>query len=176
MAKTYNTISTFTSGQVFTAAQMNEIGTNSNNYRVPPMCEVYRSSTLTPYTSGTDIVWNAERYDTDGMWASGAQVTIQTAGIYMITLSGEVAGTATLSGAVTRIVNGANIISSARVGWPNAATNVRYCITTIAQCAIGDLLSARVLPEGGSNYTIPGSAVQVDSAARFAVTWLGQSS
>ena len=44
MPKTYNTISTFTSGQVLTAAQMNEIGTNVNNYRVPPLVRIRKNA------------------------------------------------------------------------------------------------------------------------------------
>jgi len=107
MAKTYNTISTFTAGQVLTAAQMNDLGENSNNYRVPPMCLVYRSTDLTGYTHNTAITWDAEGHDTDGMWSSGTDVTIQTSGVYLLHFKANVSGSATITQASPGIaING----------------------------------------------------------------------
>jgi hypothetical protein len=91
MAKTYNTISTFTSGQVLTAAQMNEIGTNVNNSRVPPLCLLRKTATQACNNgSFTAITFGAgeELYDTDGMHSTitnTARITPTTAGIYLFT-------------------------------------------------------------------------------------------
>jgi len=91
MAKTYNTISTFTAGQVLTAAQMNDLGENSNNYRVPPMCSLYRSAALSHTASGSyqAIAYDAERFtQTDsGMWSAGSnpsRITLVTPGVYRV--------------------------------------------------------------------------------------------
>ena len=90
MAYTYNTIGTFTAGNVLTAAEMNDIGENSNNYRVPPLfvASFAQSANDTTNTSLT----LTEIQDTDSMFASGTTVTVNTAGLYMITCYGTWSG------------------------------------------------------------------------------------
>jgi hypothetical protein len=82
MAKTYNTISTFTAGQVLTAAEMNDLGENSNNYRVPPMGLFTAAQSVAD--GSNQPVTLTENVDTDGMFTSGTTITIATAGVYLI--------------------------------------------------------------------------------------------
>lgn len=91
MAKTYNTISTFTAGQVLTAAQMNDLGENSNNYRVPPACILQRTSAQSiPSGAVTRVEFDSESVDTDTLGTTGAsaEIVLKTAGIYAITWNG----------------------------------------------------------------------------------------
>ena len=100
MAFTYNTISTFTSGQVLTAAEMNEIGTNSNNYRVPPMCRARRAVAASVPNAAftTQALSGADEYDTDTMHdtvTNNDRVTINTAGVYLVTAKASFAANTT---------------------------------------------------------------------------------
>lgn len=179
MAKTYNTISTFTSGQILTATQMNQIGTNSNNYRVPPSCSVYRSSDATGYTSSL-ITWQAADYDTesptDPMWASGAnanKVYIRTAGIYAICFRFYLTATASITLMETDIYLNANVINV--VNSPVFSTTAAYGLAThVQKCAAGDYVGAALSPTGGSAYVVKGGASDTYAQTRLTVTWLGQ--
>ena len=124
MAKTYNTIGTFTAGQVLTAAEMNEIGTNSNNYRVPPMCLLKRtanSANLTQNTTNTvDFSTSVatEVFDTDGMHSlvtNASRITPTTAGVYSVNATLQL--TAGFNFLDLRIVkNGSTQLAVSRLG------------------------------------------------------------
>lgn len=89
MAKTYNTFTNVATGDVLTATNFNNVLTNIGNYRVPPMVKCTRSGNLS-YTTNTDIAWNAEDYDSDGMHdnsTNNTRITPTTAGIYLVTFS-----------------------------------------------------------------------------------------
>jgi hypothetical protein len=177
MAKTYNTISTFTSGQVLTAAQMNEIGTNSNNYRVPPICIAYRSSNLTAYANGTKIAWQASDVDTDPtMWAVGSatKVIINTTGLYLVTFIGSLSATATLGFWEPNIfVNNTRAASNSQSG-SGLGTGGAFCVSVQLKLAATDEIEAAVGISGGSNYTINGGSLPAHSTTRLIVAWLGQ--
>lgn len=99
MAKTYNTFTNVSTGDVLTATNFNNVLTNVGNYRVPPICRVKRSGNLN-YTGGTDIAWNAEDYDTDSMHdnsTNNARITVTTAGVYLLTMSINLTFTGTLT-------------------------------------------------------------------------------
>lgn len=176
MPKTYNTIGTFTSGAILTAAQMNQIGTNSNNYRVPPACEVYRTSNLTGYTSNTLITWQAERYDTDGMWASGASVTIQTAGIYAVTFNVGTSATATVTTMTAGIYIGGQLSAQNYVNVVSG--NDSYAsVTAFYSLSAAQTVAGACAFVGGSNYAIIGSATSyAREQSRLSVVWVGQAS
>ena len=179
MAKTYNTISTFTSGQILTATQMNSIGTNVNNYRVPPMCMAVRTSDQTSYASDAAITWQSATYDTespsDPMWASGSatRITAQTPGIYVITFTGAVTVTGTPTLVSPSIMINGNFSASFTAGI-SGSTN-RWSISTIQVLADNDYVQASVGVSGGSAYIIEGNASQFNNdQTRLSVAWIGQ--
>lgn len=176
MAKTYNTISTVNTGDVYTATAHNAIATNVNNYRVPPMCEVYRTSNLTSYTPNTAITWQAERYDTDGMWTSGSSITIGTDGIYAVVFNVGINCTATLSVIAANVYKGAQLAAVSYA--PAVAGNESFTSTTgTMQLVAGDTISAACAFSGGSAYIVTGSAAAyAREQSRLSVTWLGQAS
>jgi hypothetical protein len=180
MAKTYNTISTFTSGQVLTAAQMNEIGTNSNNYRVPPTVRAVRSSTLS-YTYTNDVAWNDTEYDTETLTpgsgagamhndvTNNARITPSTAGIYLVEFSVHF----TFSGTSTTFQNQINKNGSLAINrfYSVARTTLHRDIIQGIFTANGttDFFTCSFDMGGGTSPTI-----QNNATSYFAATWLGQ--
>ena len=118
MAKTFTNIASFTSGQILTAAQMNEIGTTLNNNTVPPAVRIARTTAQSiPDATWTIVNSYAETFDTDGMWtAANDYIEIQTAGMYLVSCSGGFITNATGNriGTITR--NSVDIFQSSAVG------------------------------------------------------------
>jgi hypothetical protein len=174
MAKTYNTISTFTSGQVLTAAQMNEIGTNVNNYRVPPSCRLVRSGDLT-YTSNAAIAWNSEAYDTDTMHdnsTNNSRITINTAGIYLFSFAFLATFSGTLTAMDVQIFKGnASAWLSYQTVILSKGTDVLWTTSTVASMAVSDFVVAQVSFAGATS-----PIIKADDRTSFSATWLGQSS
>jgi hypothetical protein len=167
MAKTYNTISTFTSGQVLTAAQMNEIGTNSNNYRVPASCSVYFGTNST-YTENTDIAWTAQDYtNTDSMWTSGATVTINTAGLYLVTFTGRATNTSSTGARAVLLFSGTTTELQSQA---ETTTDFRWSISAVRSLAAASTLTARLQWSPGT-VTLQGAS---DLRPTLTVSWLGQ--
>ena len=174
MAKTYNTLSNVTVGSVLTASDYNEVLENSNNYRVPPAVRVVRTSDLTNY-SGAAITWQAETFDTDGMWSSGTTVTIQTAGIYLVNFYASatpVAGTPVYGNPQVSINGTVQYIQQTAYFAGNNA--MRGAITALHSFAASDTVTAAMDVNwgGAANGTLRGGT-NFDSA-RLALTWVGQ--
>ena len=173
MAKTYNTISTFTAGQVLTAAQMNDLGENSNNYRVPPMCKAIRSGNLS-YTSTDPVAWNDEAFDTDGMHdnsTNNSRITINTAGIYLFVLNVHITFTGTYTPGPDLKINHS---SQGTIGYwyggsSVAATAGVFNLSAVAECAASDYVEAKLTTSGASGVTVIAGAASYLSAA-----WIGQ--
>ena len=94
MPKTYPDVGTFTSGQILTAATMNQVADNLDNQRSPAMARITMTANVAVATgSHTDFAGflstnSTETFDTDGMVSLSAvasAITIQTAGIYSCT-------------------------------------------------------------------------------------------
>jgi hypothetical protein len=104
LALTYNSFTDVSTGDVLTAALGNQWQENLNNYRVPPMCAVYRNTSLSHTSSGAYQVYtyDTELYDTDSMWDAGSptRITLNTPGVY------DVRFTVSL-GATTGLIAGA---------------------------------------------------------------------
>lgn len=179
MAKTYNSIPTVSTGDVYTATAHNNIVTNVNNYRVPPSVSVYRSSTLTSYTANTAITWQAAHYDTespsDPMWSSGSAtlISIKTTGLYLLTFAGRFQSTATTTIVVPQITRSSVNILSGFSAVANGNES-RFSLSGIVQLTAADSLTASIYAAGGSAYSLEGSATYGEGQTRLALTWLGQ--
>ncbi len=174
MAKTYNTFTNVSTGDVLTATNFNNVLTNIGNYRVPPMCMVYRSSNLTSYSSNAAITWNAESYDTDDMWSSGSSITINTAGVYLIQFKVHVTATATLTSVAPLVlINGTSVGQFfSTSSFAGTATQMLYSYVT--SLAATNTVGAAVEIVGGSAYIIKGGTLNTVDASALSVTWLGQ--
>jgi len=168
MAKTYNTIGTFTAGQVLTAAEMNELGENSNNYRVPPMLIATMSSPQTIYdATNSNLYFDTAGTNTDGIHPGGSAntMTIQTPGIYLVTACNDWSSSINVRADLWIVQSSGGTV----------ARDIRYgtvefnSITYAYKFAASDTLSAWVYQDNTS------SAARTANV-RLSVTWLGQAS
>lgn len=175
MAKTYNTFTNVSAGSVLTASDYNNVLENVGNYRVPPMCQVYRSSDLTSYSSAAAISWNAEAFDTDGMWSSGTNVTVNTTGVYHVNFYYYFSGSATISSAIALLnVDGVNVGEQHSV--VTSGVNVLGSLDLTLSLTATDVLTAAISASGGSAYIVNGDASTSNQQSRLTVTWIGQAS
>ncbi|HEY7822314.1 MAG TPA: hypothetical protein VIG24_05755 [Acidimicrobiia bacterium] len=170
----WTTPGTATAGEVLTAAFWNEqVRDNQNYLYTPPMCRVYRSSTLTGYSSGTEITWNAEDFDTDSMWSSGTDITINTAGIYLVQGSIYITGSATITrGGAGIYYNGA--LRGYHNVPPESSTSLYIQRSDVFKLAVNDTISAVALIAGGSGYSVGGTLTENHTTSRLSVTWIGK--
>lgn len=176
MAKTYTSVPNVATGDVYTASSYNTYtAQNINNLRVPPMCRVYRSSDLTGYSSGAAVTWNAEDYDTDGMFtASSTDVTIQTDGIYLITLYAYWTAAATVTALEPAIrIGGTTVVGGTKV--QAAGTGSIEQTSGVLKCVAGNVITGTFSFTGGSAYVIKGNAsTSTHLTSWMTVHWLGQ--
>lgn len=178
MAKTYNSIPTVSTGDVYTATAHNNIVTNVNNYRVPPTAIAVRTTASAAYTLGTNISFESATasggHDTDSIWAAGSPtlLTIQTTGVYLITFNGYVTMASTGGVQTIVIMKGAN--SMCEMYLPNSGTNHLWSISHVASLVAGDTLAFRHTNGGSGAATIYGGASNSNTQTRAGITWLGQ--
>ena len=173
MPKTYNTIPSVSTGDVYTATAHNNIVTNVNNYRVAPACRVYRSTDWT--YSGTYFEWNAEQYDTDGMFtASSTDITVQTAGIYLVALNYYYTCNATSTWMAALLYR--NSVAVARTQAPAyGSTSGFIAVSTVISCDVGTVIRALHDPFGGSAHVVKGGTdYTTNNVSSLTATWLGQ--
>lgn len=178
MAKTYPDIGTFSPGDILTAATMNEVGTNLDNQRVPPMAEVRRTTTQTV----ANATWNhvsfdvsAAIFDTDTMWdsANPTYLTIKTAGVYVF--SAQVSFANNAAGARLVIIEknapgpGSGPYFSYMNLLPQSVSDQTIAISAIESCAVNDKIYLTVYQSSGGNLNLTTNPYQALRAV-----WLGQ--
>lgn len=159
--------------------QTNSWGTTSgvtsvNNLIVPPSVGVKLTGDKT-ITTGTSFSWDAnDGWDTDSMWTSGASITVNTAGIYMVSYTGRVTGSSGFTYVLPNI-----LVSSGegRLGHAGsiATTDYRWVLTSTLVLAAATTVSFAVTFSGGGTVTINGSDIS-GSRTRAALTWIGRTS
>ncbi len=175
MAKTYTAPTTVSAGDAITASLYNTyVGTNVANLIVPPAVRVYRSSNLTGYTNMAAITWNAEDYDTDSMYSTGTTVTINTAGLYLVTFNGYFSSTG-----ATRILqrvaaNGTTFLGSELT--LDGGGGSTFTASTVRNFAATTTITSFAQFVGGSAYVIQGSATDADAQTALSLTWIGRTS
>lgn len=192
MAKTYNSNSVITSvatGDLLTASAWNNIVTNVNNYRVPPYCYVRRNAVQSIANSTTTCVtFDTKEQDTDATMftASSTAITIQTAGMFLITGSVvfpsnatgyrllQVAKNPTVSGsgdAVTIPSIGATAFAASSTAASSAANNY-LSVSAVLPLAVNDVIRLAVWQNSGGALNIGDAAVS--NVTGMQVTWVGQ--
>lgn len=175
MPKTYTSVPSVSTGDVYQASTYNTYtATNVSNLIVPPMVQVRRTTNLTSYSSGTDITWESEAFDTDDMWTSGASITIQTAGLYVVTFTGGFGATATLTRVFAGIVKSGTSIAEQEC--QGVSTGGGFSMAVITNCAAAATLTGRVTFTGGSAYVVNGNASETGGQTRMTATWIGRTS
>lgn len=168
MAKSYPDIGTFTSGQILTAATMNDVGTNLDNLRVPPICILKRDSYTLANGSSDWVFDNSshEEVDTDGMHSTSSnntRITPTTAGVYLVTAT-IVSGPASGDSVTLQIKK--NGVAFAGMGTTTAAG------TYGALICVSGLIEAN----GSTDYfqAIGNPVTSRSCNVRFTANWVGQ--
>lgn len=140
--------------------------------RKPAMCQVYRNTNLTSYSSDTAITWNAERFDTDNMWSSGSTITINTTGVYLLVFEGLfTASSAWTFADPTIYVNGSKF--TYQYTPPTSASADRFSLSGVAYLTVGNTAHAAIEYGGGSGHTVSGSSTDNLNRTRFSVIMQG---
>lgn len=183
MALTYPTLGTVAPGDVLRAnsgtAAYNNIITSVNQHRKPPACRVYRSSDWT--YSGTYISWNASAYDTESpsdpmFTASSTDVTVRTAGIYLVVANYYYTCAASNTWMGLRIHKSG--VGIARGSSPAYNTTQGFVsLSAVINATVGQTFQVSHDPFGGSSFVAKGGTEGVTSdITSLTVTWLGQTS
>ena len=175
MPKTYTAAGTVVAGEVYTAAAHNIIATDVNNFIVPPMCQARVTTTITGYADGSDITFNTTAaFDTDGMFSSGAptRITIQTSGLYVVSLIGSFTGSATITRALAQIKKSGVVVSQEEAF--GTSTGGSFSNSSILNLTASEYLTAAISFAGGSAYTVQGNATETSAQTRLTATWIGR--
>ena len=162
MPKTYNTFTNVSTGDVLTATNFNNVLENVGNYRVPPLLRLKKTASQS-ISGNTNISWDAEDYDTDAMWTSGATITAKTAGVYLWHLSARVTAAAAPT---VMYVNGPD---NARMTVVLGA-DMRMTFSGVWVAAANATTVLAFEPTGGTTLSLDGTTVP--AIASF--VWLGQ--
>lgn len=172
MPKTYNTFTNVSTGDVLTATNFNNVLTNVGNYRVPPMCRLFNSATVTPYTTNTAITWNSESYDTDDMHSTSvntSRITFQTAGVYLCTATIRTDATTITQGNLYARLNGGATIIGQNFILPTSGASLSQVSSFMYSFAAGDYI------EWVSGYVGTGTG-SINSTSHVEALWVGQAS
>ena len=172
MAKTYNSIPTVSTGDVYTATAHNNIVTNVNNYRVPCACSVYSTATQSiPQASTAVVAYANEFFDTDAMHdnaTNNSRITITTAGIYIITATAQFAGA---GGGAYRLI-GIRKYGTTELGYNNPPVEpARGNVSIIDSASVNDYYEVIVYQNSGSALNL---ATLSGYSSIFSVAWVGQ--
>jgi len=186
MAKTYGTVTTFSSGAVLAAAQLNVAGVAVNNLVVPAAVRCVRTTALS-ITSGAFVALNFDAtatYDTDTMLgATKTYLTVNTPGIYSLTATAGFAANATGARAIIFCLNPTlsgtgdttTITSSTRIGGElvnsvgSAGAQSTLSIAATYSFAAADRMALLIYQNSGG-----GLAVDSTDGLHFAMTWIGR--
>ncbi|MGZ4663727.1 MAG: hypothetical protein ACXV5Q_01405 [Frankiaceae bacterium] len=176
---TVPTQSTFTDGNVLTAAQLNSNVRDAVNFLLggsagrKPVCRVNFASTLQSVATGTvtTIVFPQVLQDTDGAYStSTGTYTVATAGLWLVNVRSYWAANATGIRGLWVNHNG----GSAGESWLNSnsdtGNNGRANVTTIVPASVGDTFTAACLQNSGGALNF-GLANQ--ELGYMTLTWLG---
>lgn len=170
----WTTPTTAVAGNAILASLWNsDVKGNTEFLYTPPMCKVRRKTNLTGYTTATAVTWDQEDIDTDGMYTSGTNVTINTAGVYLIHQKMYLTCTATLTGLGAAIGRNGNLIEYVRYPPQDTTSGYGEC-TKIISLSVGDTITARPEIFGGSNYVLNGVATDTHVSTSLSVMWMGK--
>jgi hypothetical protein len=104
----------------------------------PDICIVGRTAVQSlTNTTPNDILWDYERYDSDGMHVAGEnKITVKRYGIYLVTVDVSIAAHASGYDTVNLVANGTtSLAQETRVG--NASINNQFVLTAVVDCPSG---------------------------------------
>ncbi len=169
MGKTYTAPTTVSAGDAITASLYNTyVGTNVANLIVPPAVLLRRVANQSiSNNTETNMSWDTEDVDTDSMWSSGTTITIQTSGIYVVSMFinfGAANGTGLREIAFKK--NGVGGIGS-NTSMPNSSYTHNVTASAIFSAVATDTITAVAFQSSGSAMNLTGN---------ISVVWMGRTS
>lgn len=166
---------TKSTGDGLTAADWNTyVRDNAEFLYAPPRVDAYHSTDQSiANASDTFLAFDSERYDTDTMHSTvtnNSRVTVNTAGLYVVSAGVEFASNSTGSRQIVLVVNGSQSIAVTNT--PSGATLgvVRLNVATTWVAAAGDYFQAQVYQDSGGAL----NALGVQPRAPFLrAAWVG---
>lgn len=139
-----------------------------------PSCRVYNSAAISCANGAeTFLTFNSERWDTDSMHSTGSltgRITINTAGLYVVTANLDIAPSATGDRYVAIRVNGATVIGYDSRRAP-AVQGCLFVLSTLYRFAVADYIEVGVYQDsGGALNARAGTAYSPE----FGATWIGR--
>jgi hypothetical protein len=180
MPKTYTAAGSAVAGNVYTAAAHNVIVTDVNNFIVPPMCKL-SSSAATSTTNATDtiIALGTSDFDTDSMGTTGAsaRITINTAGVYLVSYSVTWGTSASGSRWATVSKNGVGSpVGGTGNGWtgtvPSSTSTTNNLSSFLLSLAASDYLQLYVHQTSGGSL----NAGTIGAGSFLSAIWIGRTS
>ena len=172
MTKVYATVADRSAGDPILESDWdNYIKTNINNLIVPPVCVVYNSSDLLiPNNAFTDLTFNSESIDTDGMHSTSTntnRITINTTGIYVMSLVGSFAADATGIRTLAIFVDGSDYLCAADI----PANSVGGCTVSLTsppiQLTSGQYVNAQAYQTSGGTLALTANTMSPYFSAHF---------
>lgn len=175
----WTTPETFTAGQTLTAASMNALNANIkalNGERtataIRPMCVLTGTTQVIPNTTATTLTYSTEAVDTDTMHSTSSntdRITVNTAGVYIVTADLEVAGSGADGSRVLLLLqkNGTEV-GRFDSGNYSASSALGFSLAVTTSCVATDYLTFAVFQSSGGNRTV--------NRSHFAATWQGPTS
>ncbi len=181
MAKTYNDIMTFSSGQILTATQMNTLGTNSDNTLVPATCGAFHNTTQSiANATFTAIVFNSEptNWDTDTIHSTSSNTsrfTLTTAGLYLFNVTASFAANATGRRLIAVREGGTNFEGNAGLqvtGGAVAIVNASWVVNVTSTTSYYEFMAFQ--DSGGALNLLADDPTVSGTYCRASVTWLNR--
>lgn len=170
MAKTYNTLTDLTTGDVLTETWVDEAKENFDNLIVPPMAQVTSGTAWSiPTGTATTLGWTSEHFDTDSMWTSGTALTVNTAGVYMVR-GGVRWAAGSVGERVLRVMSGTVPIATDRRAAGSYITH-EQSVSGLWDFAVGNEISLQVFHNEGSAIDV---AVFAHYSPVLGAAWLGR--
>ena len=181
MAKTYTAAGSATAGEVYTASAHNVIVTDVNNFIVPPMVRLKKTTTQSLTSSTWTYVQWDEDFDTDNMFSSGAntEIVFDTAGVYMVStvVRFNTNGTGIRLLSAAKNPTSASFTDTFMGSWAPAyagAETVLSC-SSLVSLAAGDKIRVMVFQSSGGALTI-GAIPSYTNDTHFSAVWVGRTS
>jgi PKD repeat protein len=183
MPKTYTAAGSAVAGDVYTAAAHNVIVTDVNNFIVPPLVRANHGTTTQSLTNATltYVQWDAEDYDTDGMFTTSdnTKITINTTGVYLVTATITFATNGTGSRLMSLMKNPSSPsdFGSAFAGcWmddPGAGAETVLSVSSPISLVATDVIRVMAFQSSGGALNI-GAVPSWSQQSHFAATWIGR--
>lgn len=143
--------------------------TGVNQLFVPPMCIVRRvAAQAVADNTVTNISFDTEDVDTDGMFApTSTDITIKTAGVYVLSGLATLASAVTTSLFVRMFVNGSGVGDATYAGSSYTSTGT---LTIAKSLAVSDVVRFAVYQTG------PATSKNTTATTQLSVAWVGRAS